>query len=67
MMYGVEYVIGFKMDIWRVLSNLVDYGKSICSYERLIGLVIQKSDVMEVFLSVNAKRSIKYCARLIME
>jgi len=48
-MYGVECAIGFKMDVWYVLSNLVNYGKSICAYERLIGLVIHKSEVMEVF------------------
>jgi len=48
-MYGVECVIGFKMDVWCVLSNLMDHEKSICGYARLVGLVIHKTEVIEVF------------------
>ena len=43
-MYGAQCV-----SVWCVFSNLVDYGKSIRGYERLVGLAIHKSDVMEVF------------------
>jgi len=28
MNYGVECVIGFNMNVWHILPNLVDYGKS---------------------------------------
>jgi len=48
-MYGVESVIGFKMDVWCILSNLVDYENCICGHERLSRLVVHNGEIMEVF------------------
>jgi len=49
MIYGVGCTNRFNMDLWCILPKLMDYGNLNYDLEKLVELVLQITELMEVF------------------
>jgi len=47
--YDVRCINGQAIDVWCILPNLINYGKSYYELEGLIELVMQVSELMRAF------------------